>query len=496
MRSVGEAVERQVGAGEAGAVLGRRDQGGKDDPLRGDATARRPRPQRLRGGGFRLQQPEDGTIGRLEQPEPKLENLRRELEHVVERTEHERIVGEAVELPVERGPDRPLVVVGLIGVGEANDLLGEMRLVAWGDQHGVGDDVIDPGRAERARIAEPLDLQGRRPRSEHRGEAAFRPSLQVDQDVDLVLGDAAGGLRLRPVADVDDAVEGVLEPPAVFIYRWRGEVIADDLEPLPVLRLDHPGDEVGGRMVAEIPGKIADAQPYSPVTTDCRRTHGRRGRGHHEPRVFLRRRQLLRRRRLRQAQQQQGRGAVDRRLRLGHAARLALERCGKVPVAHAAGSMDRPQRAQRIHPEFPRRLENSCHVAAAAGVFEHVCRQVENIEIAFRGARFNLADRIQRRVSRGDRFLPAVGEAQDHSELGVGRRVNTVELDGAAKACFRRAELSAFPQQQSKLVMGCGHVGIGRQRKTQVLFRRHRLVLPRQRPAELEMNRRVPGLDG
>ena len=60
--------------------------------------------------------------------------------------------------------DRPPAVVGLIAIGQMDDLLAEKGLLVHRRDDGIGDDVIDEIGPHGARKAEEIDLDRGRPR--------------------------------------------------------------------------------------------------------------------------------------------------------------------------------------------------------------------------------------------------------------------------------------------------------------------------------------------
>jgi len=92
-------------------------------------------------------------------------------------------------------------------------LAEEGLLIRWYDEP-IDDDVIDKISARRARIAEIIDLDRRRPVGEDRGSAVLGIPGQIDQNIDGVGVDPLGRLAVRRRPEVDKMIKGAGEASA------------------------------------------------------------------------------------------------------------------------------------------------------------------------------------------------------------------------------------------------------------------------------------------
>src|SRR5208282_4069906 len=92
----------------------------------------------------------------------------------------------------------------------------------------------------------------------------------IDQDVDGVGMDQLSRLSVCHFADVDKAIEALLEAPAHRTPVIRAVGVSDDLKAAAVMALNQPGEQKSRRMLVEIRREIAEpdplAQPRLPAT--------------------------------------------------------------------------------------------------------------------------------------------------------------------------------------------------------------------------------------
>ena len=188
----------------------------------------------------------------------------RDLEAVVEGAEHKPLRRQAACGAARRGGNVAPRVVGLVAVGQISEFLGEQHLPVARHDEFVGDDVIDERRAHGARIAEIIDLHGRRTKRQDFRPRPMGMAFQIDQDVDVVGPDARRGVAVRQRIDVGEAVESRNQPRAHAAARIGAIGVAVDLEAVAVVALDQFGDQISGRVVVKIRRQIADAQAAGP----------------------------------------------------------------------------------------------------------------------------------------------------------------------------------------------------------------------------------------
>ncbi len=171
MRAIGVGVEEQVGGGIARDVGLHVDPRGEDQPRRIDAGGMGFAAQivlRLDAG---LEQPQHASGHRGEQAHPQREHVGQDLVGVVEATEHEAGLGQAAGGTRWRRSRRQ--ARGVAGEGHVRHVqrpLTVERRQMLGQAEAVGEDVVVPGRAERSRITDAIDLQ----RGRTQGEDALR----------------------------------------------------------------------------------------------------------------------------------------------------------------------------------------------------------------------------------------------------------------------------------------------------------------------------------
>ena len=165
------------------------------DNLRKEAAARGVDPARL---VFAPKLPAEQHLARHQlgqQPHPDVKHRRRDLPVVVEATE-DKAGGRQSRLRARgRGPDDAGGVIGLVAVGQMDDLLAVERLLVQRQHDAVGDDIIHVGRAGGAGIDQIIHLHRRRPVGENAGPRIHGVAVQVHRDVDLALSQHLGDLE-------------------------------------------------------------------------------------------------------------------------------------------------------------------------------------------------------------------------------------------------------------------------------------------------------------
>ena len=150
------------------------------------------------------------------------------------------------------------------------ELLGVVGRAAVRRHEPIRDDVVDLRMSRTAREA---DVGGLHRRRSMRRDARPAPSgveLQVEQNIQLVLGDTRRGLEVAQEVDRDMVLDSVEKALPVFGDIRGAIVIGEHLEPLTVVVLKHTRHEMHGGMIAEVARQIADA-----YTASAAALHGR-----------------------------------------------------------------------------------------------------------------------------------------------------------------------------------------------------------------------------
>ncbi len=123
----------------------------------------------------------------------------------------------------------------------------------------VGELEVHGGEADGARARDVRDLHARGLARENPRPRAARVRRQVDEDVEVVLGDPLRGLRVVERGDHVEALAGGGEAlgPVVALARRRIEV---ELEAIAVVMRDHLPHHLAHHVIAQVRGQVADAQ--------------------------------------------------------------------------------------------------------------------------------------------------------------------------------------------------------------------------------------------
>src|SRR5204863_6229927 len=100
----------------------------------------------------------------------------------------------------------------LITMRQTNDLLGIVAIVLRRNDVRIGNEVVDPGCAHRAWIAEPVDLDRRGSMGRDARAVTGGIALEIDEDLDALAVDALRCFVIRKRRDIDEAVASRREP--------------------------------------------------------------------------------------------------------------------------------------------------------------------------------------------------------------------------------------------------------------------------------------------
>ena len=120
---------------------------------------------------------------------PQGEALRRDFPVRIEAAIDERVRGQSERVACGRIAHDARGVGRLVGARQHGDLLVVVRALLRGDHVRVGDQIVVPRRAERARIGEPVDLDRRGTLREDARQRRHAVAVDVDQDVDARFAD-------------------------------------------------------------------------------------------------------------------------------------------------------------------------------------------------------------------------------------------------------------------------------------------------------------------
>ena len=121
----------------------------------------------------------------------------------------------------------------------------------------VGNDVVEEIGAVAAGETQIGDPQGGRAQGRDLQPVSRRMTVQIDQDVDLVLENALRRLGVVELADVDEGVTIPLDSFPVGAAVIVPVGIGDHAEGIPVVAFEKAGDQVGDGMVAKIARQVS-----------------------------------------------------------------------------------------------------------------------------------------------------------------------------------------------------------------------------------------------
>ena len=332
-----------------------------------------------------------------------------------------------------------------------DDLLGEPGLLIHRHDEGVGDDVVDEVRAHAAGVAQVVDLHGCRPVGQNLRSRVLGVALEVDEDVDAILVDAAGCTRMRNGPHVDEVVEGRLQAPADVAAIVVAEAVAEDLEAAAVVSLQQLRDQAAGGVAVEVGREVAepdrlasrgfratlgqqvgisDREPAHPGSGVLQvhsriRTEGEHGERSHAC-AFP-------------AQARQGFGA------------LGFEAAPVARMMARIGELEARRRQVRL---------------AGQGLPEGLDRFLQPVHVLQRGGEIVVGETIARIDGRcpavlGDGFGRLAHQLQQHAEIGVGLRIVGGEYDGLAVGLAGLHPAPRGLQSDGQVAPGIGAVGVG-----------------------------------
>ena len=125
----------------------------------------------------------------------------------------------------------------------------------------VGQDVVVAIRAERSGKADAVHLDRRRPEREDLASRMDHVAAGIEEDGNPILHDATRRVFDRLRAHVDEVIERRLKTRPRRAAVVRAVRVTEHLEALPIVPLDHFGQEIRERVRAKVGPDIRDAQP-------------------------------------------------------------------------------------------------------------------------------------------------------------------------------------------------------------------------------------------
>jgi hypothetical protein len=256
-----EGVEKQIGMPQPGEMLGMRQRFGEDQPGGIDAPRLGFAAQVRLGPIVRAQQPQDAAFGSRQQSHPDVEFARPDLVVVVEAAEHKIIRGQAeIRARCPCRGDGPLLIVGLITAGKADDLFAVMLLLFNGNDHRICNEIVDITGAQRPRIADVADLQGRHAPGKDARARMLGMALEIHGDVEgIAAREVDDGLIGQP-AHIHEPLDLAHQPRAMRTVGGRPIAVNDNLETVAVMFAQEARHQIQRRMLMKVGRKITDAK--------------------------------------------------------------------------------------------------------------------------------------------------------------------------------------------------------------------------------------------
>src|SRR6185437_3383192 len=83
-------------------------------------------------------------------------------------------------------------------------------------------------------------------------------SLQIDQDIDMILMDRLGGVAMREPADIHEAVKGASQPRTHRTAIVDAIAIGHNLETIAIVGLEQARHQLCGGVLMEVAREIAE----------------------------------------------------------------------------------------------------------------------------------------------------------------------------------------------------------------------------------------------
>ena len=213
------------------------------------STAARPTP---------LLEQETGAGNRRQHPRPAGQDLVGDLGRVVQAAERHPARPPRGRLGIHVGSRARVVTESALRQADEPLLVIRVRKARWVSVS-VGEVVVHRRQAGRAQIAQVRRLNGRGLPCESQQPVPGRMTGQVHEDVDVVLTDDRGGLRIgEPHQRTPDVSMGLESQSRGIGLRNVG--VAEELHALVVVAREDRLEEVGDGMLPEVGRDVADPQ--------------------------------------------------------------------------------------------------------------------------------------------------------------------------------------------------------------------------------------------
>src|SRR5207302_1570334 len=121
----------------------------------------------------------------------------------------------------------------------------------------IGEKIVVPLRAERARKAQTVHLYRRRTKGGNAHSSAIAIAVKIDEDIDVALGDSARAFFIGERRDVEKMIGGLAEQRADSV-RVAPIRESENFALAPVVQRQQAGART--RVLMEICGQVTDSQ--------------------------------------------------------------------------------------------------------------------------------------------------------------------------------------------------------------------------------------------
>ena len=255
-----QGVEKEVRQSDSGQIVFRPHRPGENQATRIDAASQR-FTAKIGLGRFAIRQlPQHAARCARQQTAPHIKHLGPDLVGLIKAAKDEAGLGQPDIGAAWHGRDRTKPIIGLIGIGQPGESLGELIGLFRRQDDRIDDGVIDEGCTHRGRKAEIGHLDRGGP---HRHDAGARiqcEALQIDQHIDAIGTNPLGGFAVAQSGHVDEGITRGLDATAQSRSVIATIGIEPCLEPIAIVQFEHAGDQHRGGVIVIVVREIADSQ--------------------------------------------------------------------------------------------------------------------------------------------------------------------------------------------------------------------------------------------